>query len=84
MFGASIFGGAVGILGRAIAGASSPIAIPGMLIGTAFSLSDYGSEKLIQKMNHFTAGQNGCQPSAGQDSPEQALPPGSPSAPVSI
>ena len=80
MFGASVFGGAAGILAGAIAGASTPIAIPGMLIGTAFSLSDYGSKKLIDTMNEVVAGPNG----SNQTSPGQAPPPGSPSAPVSI
>lgn len=86
MFGASVFGGAAGILAGAIAGASTPIAVPGVLIATAFSLSDYGSKKLIDTMNEVVARPNGSnQAPPGQASlPGQALPPGSPSAPVSI
>lgn len=79
MFGASVFGGAAGIIAGAIAGASTPIAIPGVLIATAFSLSDYGTKKLIDTMNEVVVKPNGTQVSSGQ-----APPPGSPSAPVSI
>lgn len=38
MFGASVFGGAAGVITGGIAGASTPITVPGVLIATAFSL----------------------------------------------
>lgn len=81
MIGAAVFGGAVGLMGGFFAGATSPVAIPGLLIATAFSQSEAGSKKLIDGGNSFLAGQtrNGNQASSGQ-----APTPGSPSAPVSI
>lgn len=59
MFGAAVFGGAVGAIGGAIAGASAPIAVPGMLIGAAYGLSESGSKKLIDRSNSFLAGEHG-------------------------
>ena len=90
MIGAAIFGGAVGVIGGFFAGATSPVAIPGLLFATAFRQSEYGGKKLIQNTNSFLAGQaqnehqSANQASPGQAAPGQALPPGSPSAPVSI
>jgi hypothetical protein len=62
MFGAAVFGGAVGAIGGAIAGATAPIAIPGVLLGSAYGLSESGSKKLIDKMNEVTTGPNGSNP----------------------
>jgi len=73
MFGSAVFGAAVGSIGGAIAGASSPVAIPGLLIGGALNLKDYGSKKLITQSNQFLAGTNG--PTGQAPSSSAAAPP---------
>ncbi len=59
MFGSAVLGACIGILSGAVVSATSPITIPGVLIGTGWSATDRGTKKLICEMNHFVAGPHG-------------------------
>lgn len=73
MAGSAVFGSAIGILGGAIVGATSPITIPGLMIGTAWSLSEQGGKKLIAQSNSILAGTNG--PATGKAPPSGSTAP---------
>ena len=59
MIGSAVFGAAIGTSCGFVLGATSPITIPGIMIGTAWGLSEDGSKKMIEKSNAFLAREHG-------------------------